>query len=142
MSRIIDVARSYCNTPHINGAQIKGAGCDCCTLPVMIYKELGLADIPIKKGYPADWFCQKDCKEILLPYLEKYFYRVEEIKELDLVSYSWGRSSYAHISMYLGNGLYIHASADAGAEIVDENEPYFYDAKGRSRVTGIWRLKK
>ena len=141
MSKLYDVAKSYCGTPHINGAMIKGAGVDCCTLPVMIYKELGLQDIPIEFGYSADWFCKKECKELLLPYLEKHFYRVNELQPLDLVSYRWGRSEYAHLSMYLGNNLFIHAEADNGVEIVNKENPYFYDAKGNSRVSGMWRLK-
>ena len=142
MNDILDVARSYCGTPHINGGKVKGAGVDCCTLPVLIYRELGLADIPVEAGYPADWFCSRNCRELLLPYLERYFTRVREIQPLDLVSYAWGRSRYAHISMYLGDGLYIHCEADNGVEIVDEGNPYFYYPDGMSRKTGVWRLRR
>lgn len=141
MSRLLDVARSYKGTPYINGAMVKGAGVDCCTLPVLIYKELGIADIQIKAGYPADWYCRQKCEELLLPYLEKFFYPVDDLQPLDLISYEWGRSRYAHIAMYLGDGLYIHCDADHGAEIVGAENPAFYKANGASRSSGIWRLK-
>lgn len=141
MGDLLTVAKSFIGTPHVNGGMVKGAGVDCCTLPVMIYRELGLAEIPVKVGYSADWFCRKDCEEILHGYLVKYFNSVAELRQGDLISYAWGRAKYAHLSMFLGNGRVLHCQADVGVEITDFNNPYFLYGNGKSRITGYWRLR-
>ena len=138
---LLKIAKTYLNTPHINGGNIKGAGLDCCTLPANIFMEMGHADFNIIFGYSGDWFCKKDCKEILLPYLEKYLYRVEQLQAGDVISYRWARAKYAHLAVYLGDEKVIHCQASVGVEIADTFNPYFFDAKGNSRVTGFWRLK-
>lgn len=99
--KLIELAKTYIGTPHINGGDIKGAGLDCCTLVTNFYAELGYKKIPVSFGYSADWYCRRNCKEILLPYLEKYFDKVASLLPGDLVSYRWGYSSYAHLSIYL-----------------------------------------
>ncbi len=136
------IAVSYVGTPHINGGNIKGVGLDCCTLVTQIYQEAGCGTIPVSFGYSEDWYCQKNCKEILLPYLEKHCYKVDELEIGDVISYRFGRSDYAHLSVYLGNNKVIHCSADNGTEIRNADDFCFNDAKCRSRVTGYWRLKK
>ena len=139
MDKLWTVAMSYIGTPHINGGQVKGAGLDCCTLPVAIYKEFGV-DIPVDIGYSADWFCQRGA-ELIKPYLSRYFSRVNELNSGDLISFSWGRAKFAHLAMYLGGGKVIHSQADRGTEITDLDDPYFLRKDGRSRITGYWRLK-
>lgn len=139
--KLIELAKTYIGTPHINGGDIKGAGLDCCTLVTNFYAELGCTKIPVDFGYSADWYCRRKCKEILLPYLEKYFDKVTSLRPGDLVSYRWGYSSYAHLSIYLGNRKFVHCDADDGCCITDAAEPKFWDALGRSRITGYWRLK-
>lgn len=139
--KLYEVAKSYIGTPHHNGGNVKGAGLDCCTLVTSIYREIGLADIPVNFGYSGDWYCRCNCEELMLPYLEKYFSRVDILNPGDVVSYAWGRSKYAHLSLYLEQGQVIHCSADDGTVITDFNDPVFFDARGNSRVTGFWRLK-
>lgn len=138
---LYDVALTYIGTPHINGGNVKGAGLDCCTLITNIYKECYGVEIEVEFGYSADWFCKQNCDEQLLPYLEKYFDRVQDIKPGDIISYKWGRSDYAHLSMYLEPNTVVHCQADIGVEITDLDNPYFFYANGKSRATGIWRLK-
>lgn len=136
-----ELALSYVGTPHINGGNIKGAGLDCCTLPANFFQEAGLGEFEINFGYSADWFCKKPCEEILLPYLEKYCQRVEDPRVGDVISYRWGRAEYAHLAVYLGDNLVLHCKAANGVEITETDAPCFYDSKGRSRVSGYWRLK-
>lgn len=136
------LALSYVGTPHVNGGNIKGAGLDCCTLPANFLYEAGEAKIDIVFGYSYDWYCKRDCEEILLPYLEKYFERVSDLKEGDIISYRWGRANYAHLAINLGDNMLLHCRATHGVEISESNAPCFYDAMGRSRVTGYWRIKK
>lgn len=140
--QLYNIALTFIGTPHINGGNVKGAGLDCCTLPAQMLKEAADVDIDIEFGYSGDWFCAKECKEILLPYLEKHFYKVDELEPGDLISYRWGRAEYAHLAVYLGDDTLVHCSADVGVEITDIMNPYLYDGRGRSRVTGYWRLKQ
>ena len=135
------IAKSFLNTPHVNGGNIKGAGLDCCTLPAHIFNEMGLGHFEIVFGYSGDWFCQKNCEEILLPYLEKYCDRCNSLEVGDVISYRWGRAQYAHLAVYIGDKRVIHCMADTGTEITDITDPRFFDAKGHTRVTGFWRLK-
>lgn len=65
-NKLYETALSYVGTPHINGANVKGAGLDCCTLITNIYKEMGWADIPMEFGYSGDWYCQKNVKNLCL----------------------------------------------------------------------------
>lgn len=138
---LYEIALTYVGTPHINGGNVKGAGLDCCTLVTSIYKEWLGVDIPISFGYSSDWFCKQNCEEMVLPYLEKYFEPVHTLKEGDLISYKWGRSNCAHLSMYLESNTVIHSQVDIGTEITDLENPYFFYANGKTRATGIWRLK-
>ena len=139
--RLNAIAKSFLGTPHVNGGNIKGAGLDCCTLPAQIFQELDHKAFEILFGYSGDWYCKKDCDELLLPYLEKYCDRVDELQPGDVISYRWARAQYAHLAVYLGDNKLVHCQARVGVEITDVWNPYFYDAKGNSRVTGYWRLK-
>ena len=139
--RLNAIAKSFLGTPHVNGGNIKGAGLDCCTLPAQIFQELDHKEFEILFFFSFDWYCKKDCDELLLPYLEKYCDRVDELQPGDVISYRWARAQYAHLAVYLGDNKLVHCQARVGVEITDVWNPYFYDAKGNSRVTGYWRLK-
>lgn len=140
--KLNQIALSYVGTPHHNGANIKKVGLDCCTLITNIYQEGGFGNFPITFGYSADWYCQRNCKELVLPYLEKYCNKVNELEIGDVISYRFGRSEYAHLSIYLGDNKVIHCSADYGTEIRKIDDFCFCDAKGKSRISGFWRLKE
>ena len=140
--KLNEIAKSFIGTPHVNGGNIKGAGLDCCTLPAKIFQELGHKEFEIMFGYSGDWFCKKGCEELLLPYLEKYCDRIEQLMPGDVISYRWARAQYAHLAVYLGDNKVVHCMARTGLEITDIWNPYFYDSKGISRVTGYWRLKE
>ena len=134
------IAKSYCNTPHINGGNIKGVGLDCCTLITHILSDYYGLQIDVDFGYSGDWFCERDCKEIMLPYLERYFVRVSHLRPGDIISYTWGRAHYAHLSMYLGNNLVVHCMADIGVEITEITDPCF-SVGNRDRISGVWRVR-
>lgn len=140
MKKFLDLAKTYVGTPHINGGDVKGAGLDCCTLVTNFYADLGRKKIRVKFGYSGDWYCRRNCEEILLPYLGKYFIRVFRLRAGDLISYRWGYSNYAHLAIYLGQRLVLHCDADEGVNITDIDDTKFFDARGKSRITGYWRL--
>lgn len=137
-----DVALTYVGTPHINGGNVKGAGLDCCTLITQIYQECGYGTIPISFGYSGDWFIKKNCEELMLPYLEKYFDKKTDLEIGDCITFAWGRAKYAHIAMVIDEGVVIHCDADEGVEITELSNPIFYDKQGHSRMSGIWGIKK
>ena len=118
---------------HQNGTSVRGVACDCTGLVTGIYAEKGI-NITVNLNYGAFWYMKKGCEELLLPYLEKYCNKVDELQEGDCISYKFGRSKYAHLSIYLGDGKIIHCNADFGVEIINKGEL-------ADRETGFWRLK-
>lgn len=138
---LLEIAKTYVGTPHLNGGDIKGVGLDCCTLPAHILSEWRGVNFLVDFGYSADWYCRRNTEELLLPYLEKYCNPVKELREGDVISYAYGRARYAHLSVYLGADRVIHCSADEGTKIVDVNASCFYFPSGKSRISGYWRLK-
>jgi cell wall-associated NlpC family hydrolase len=136
------LAMEYVGTPHVNGGNIKGAGLDCSTLPANFFHDLGYGDFEIMFGYSGDWYCKRNCEELLLPYLKKYCRRIRRLMPGDIISYRWGRAKYAHLAIYLGGKRILHCQARSGVEITDIDAPYLFDGKGESRVTGYWRVVK
>ena len=112
--RLNSLALEYIGTPHVNGGNIKGAGLDCSTLPANFFRELGYGDFEIMFGYSGDWYCKRDCEELLLPYLERYCERIDEPEPGDIISYRWGRAQYAHLAIYLGDKRILHCQARSG----------------------------
>lgn len=54
-ARVVEVARSFLNTPYKNNAALKGIGVDCATLLAMVYSEAGVRP-PIQIGdYSSQW---------------------------------------------------------------------------------------
>lgn len=141
MGKLVEISKTYVGTPHINGGNVKGAGLDCCTLVTNIYRDMGWVDVSVPFSYSGDWYCRKEHREYVLTYLKKYCEKVDDLKEGDIISYRWGRSDFAHLAIYLGDGRIIHCAADDGVEITDIDDPRLIDAKGNSRATGYWRLK-
>lgn len=127
-------AKEWLGTSHQNGCSMRGVACDCTGLMTGIYKDLGIIDIPVTYNYGAFWYLKKGCNELVLPYLEEYFQRVDSLEPGDLISYRFGRAQYAHVAMYLGEGRIIHCNADFGTEIIHKIEI-------ENRESGYWRLK-
>ena len=79
------LAMEYVGTPHVNGGNIKGAGLDCSTLPANFFHDLGYGDFEIMFGYSGDWYCKRNCEELLLPYLKKYCRRIRKLMPGDIL---------------------------------------------------------
>lgn len=134
ITRLNDVANTWVGTRHQNGCSLRGVACDCTGLLTGIYRDLGVIDIKVDYNYSAFWYLKKGCRELLLSYLEQYFYRVDVLQPGDVIGYRVGRSECAHVAMYLGHGRLIHCSADFGTEIINKPEM-------ETRESGYWRLK-
>lgn len=140
--RVFRVCKSYLGTPFVNTGRIRGAGVDCSTFPKMVMEELTGKEFPMPTKYSADWMCKRDCEEIMLPYLEAYCDRVDDLRVGDIISFRWGRAQFAHQAIYVGNNLVFHCRALTGVEMTELSAPYFYDSKGESRITGYWRVRE
>lgn len=95
-NKLYETALSYVGTPHINGANVKGAGLDCCTLITNIYKEMGWADIPMEFGYSGDWYCQKIVKSLCLHILQNIVMRSMSFSPA-MLSHIAGDAAIMHI---------------------------------------------
>lgn len=118
-----------------NGTSLRGVACDCTGLILGLYADRGVR-LPVNYNYSAYWYMKKNCNELMLPYLERFFDRVETLEEGDCISYKFGRSGYAHLALYLdkADNKIIHCSADFGVEIIRREQL-------QDRETGFWRLK-
>jgi cell wall-associated NlpC family hydrolase len=60
-SRIIDIAKTWLNTPYQAEARVRLGGVDCATLPLEVYKAAGIVtEVPAIPHYPADWAVHQD----------------------------------------------------------------------------------
>jgi cell wall-associated NlpC family hydrolase len=49
-------ARSWIGTPYVLGGRVKGAGCDCATLLLEVYRRMGFISSETLRPISADWF--------------------------------------------------------------------------------------
>lgn len=112
---------------------MRGVACDCTGLITGILEDNGI-HIDVDNNYNAFWYTKKGCGELMLPYMEKYFNRVDSLQAGDCITYRFGRAKYSHIGMYLGDGKVIHCHADFGVEIINKEEL-------ETRESGYWRVK-
>ncbi len=55
-SRVVDEARSWIGTPYRLNAKVKGAGCDCATLILCVYRATGVFDDLTSDQHFSDWY--------------------------------------------------------------------------------------
>ncbi|MNL77694.1 Peptidoglycan endopeptidase LytF precursor [compost metagenome] len=66
--------------------------------------------------------------------MTKRIYEKEDLKEGDLVFFSIHTKRISHVGVYLGNGMFVHASSSRGVMISDLDQAYwtrFYAGAGR-----------
>lgn len=131
----------WLGTPHVNGAKIKYKGVDCGMLLIASLEDAGLVknDSIRVKSYSNEWHLHHS-DEWFLHYVEKYCDRVEEMQVGDFLLYQYGRC-ISHGGVYVGDNTICHSVVDQGVILSDLNDVMFYDAKGRSRLRGIYRFR-
>lgn len=140
--KIVQAAYKWLGTPHVNGAKVRGAGVDCGMLLLAATEDAGL----IKRGkvkvapYSNEWHLHHG-EEVFKNYVEQWCYPVKEMEPGDFLLYQFGRC-ISHGAIYVGNGKVIHAYVDQGVVLTDLDDVMFFDAKGRSRLRGIYRYRK
>lgn len=140
--KIAKAAAAWLGTPHINGAKVKGRGVDCGMLLIGCVEDAGLLkkDSVQIEPYSNEWHLHHS-EEWFLSYVQKYCDEVEDIQPGDFLLYQFGRC-ISHGAVYAGKGRVIHAYIDRGVVMTDLSDVMFFDAKGRSRLRGIYRFNR
>lgn len=139
-----DIAKAACEwigTPHVNNAKVKGIGVDCGMLLIAALEDSGTIkkdDIKIKP-YSNEWHLHRD-EEWFKSYVEQYCDKVDDLQVGDFLLYQYGRC-VSHGAVYIGNDTVVHALVDRGVILSNINETIFLDAKGKSRLRGIYRYR-
>ena len=137
--KVAAASLGWLGTPHINNARVKGVGVDCGMLLIGSLEDAELIDrnsIPIKP-YSNEWHLHHS-EEWFLSYVKKYCRKVRKPRPGDFLLYQYGRC-ISHGAVYIGNNRVVHAVIRQGVIMSDINEVQFYDAKGKSRLRGIYR---
>ena len=112
---VIDEALTWQNTPHHNGAHIKGAGVDCGWLPIMVYSAVGLMPKVEPGRYPPDFMMHRG-EEWYKSIADKYGRRLpagQLPKKGDFALYKFGRI-YSHGAIVMDWPRIIHSYVGQG----------------------------
>lgn len=137
---IADAALTWLGTPHINGARAKGHGVDCGMLLIAALEGAGVVDqnaIDIAP-YSNEWHLHHS-EEWFLHYVQTYCYEVDKMQPGDFLLYQFGRC-ISHGGVYVGGDMVCHAVVEQGVILSGLNDVMFLDAKGRSRLRGVYRF--
>lgn len=137
--KIAEEAKSWLGTPHINNAKVKGIGVDCGMLLIGSLEGAGVIDpnsIDVKP-YSNEWHLHHS-DEWFLNYVKSYCTKVRRPRPGDFLLYQYGRC-VSHGAVYVGKGRVVHAVIRQGVIMSNINEVQFLDAKGKTRLRGVYR---
>lgn len=137
--RIADASLRWLGTPHVNAARVRGHGIDCAKLCMAAVEDAGLMpmDTILAEGYSNEWHLHHG-EEFMLGYFRKYCTKVDTLQPGDFMLYQYGRC-ISHAGVYIGNDTICHSMLGHGVILSNINDVMFLDAKGRSRLRGIYR---
>jgi len=138
---IVEAAKRWLGTPHINDARVRGIGVDCGMLLLGATEDAGLIprDSVEVAPYSNEWHLHHS-EEWFLRYIKTYCTRVDyaDMQPGDFLLYQYGRC-ISHAGIYMGNGTVCHALVQQGVVLTGIDDVMFFDAKGRSRLRGVYR---
>ena len=137
--RVAEAALTWLGTPHVNGARVKGKGVDCGMLLMGSLEDAGLLERNSMEiaPYSNEWHLHHS-EEWFLSYVKSKCRKVRKPRPGDFLLYQYGRC-ISHGAVYVGDGRVVHAVVRQGVIMSDTNEVQFVDAKGKSRLRGIYR---
>lgn len=100
----------WMGSPHRMGGQTK-SGIDCSGFVGMIYQKVYTKNLPRSS---------RDMAEIIK---RKYD---DQLKEGDLVFFSFGGKAIDHVGIYLHNDKFVHVSTKQGVVISNLKDPWYY----------------
>jgi len=114
---VITIAKSYLRTPYHHYGTVKGAGVDCLTLIIGVYKEAGiLKDIDVP-AYSHQWHLHHN-EEKYLNGLLQYSKEIEKPQPGDIALWKFGRC-FSHGAIVLEWPVVIHAYMGKGCVYED-----------------------
>ena len=137
--KVAEAALTWLGTPHVNGARVKGKGVDCGMLLMGSLEDAGLLERNSMEiaPYSNEWHLHHS-EEWFLSYVKSKCRKVRKPRPGDFLLYQYGRC-ISHGAVYIGDGRVVHAVVRQGVIMSDTNEVQFVDAKGNSRLRGIYR---
>lgn len=123
---VVIEARTWIGTPYRKMGQVKGAGVDCGTLLLCIYRTMGLLNDEMLEVYGHDWwlhvkeeFYLRHVMRHALQIAERVFYRADQVEPGNLVlCHAAGSKVYNHGGIVTKWPFAIHALY-AGVNEVD-----------------------
>lgn len=110
--RVVEIARTWLNTPYHPEARVKGSGCDCATLLAEVYAESGVVPRFDIEHYSHDWHLHRS-EELYLSDVERFAGRVETPEPGDIAIWKMGRT-FSHGAIVLAWPSIIHAVMGRG----------------------------
>lgn len=143
MSKVIEEAKTWLNTPYHGGAKIKGIGVDCGQLLIAVYENVGLltAGECSPGHYSNEWHLHRS-EEKYLGWVEKFCDPVTgEPQPGDIALFKFGRC-VSHGGIVLEYPTIIHAYIGLGVVMSNINEAILCYENGKSRLYGIYRIRR
>ena len=137
--KVAEAAKTWLGTPHVNGARVKDKGVDCGMLLIGSLEDAGVMERNSMEitPYSNEWHLHHS-EEWFLSYVKSKCRKVRKPRPGDFLLYQYGRC-ISHGAVYVGDGRVVHAVVRQGVIMSDTNEVQFVDAKGNSRLRGIYR---
>lgn len=133
---IIQVAKSWLNTPYHHKARIKGIGTDCGQILIAVYSEAGLIEEFEPEDYPGDWMMHRS-EERYLQTVETYATRVDRNPlPGDIALFKFGRC-ISHGAIVIEWPTIIHAYKPSGFVTLDDAEN---NQDLKDRLVGFWSV--
>lgn len=140
INKIVEVAKSWLNTPYHSMAKIKGVGVDCGQFIIAVYEECGLVESISTGSYTHDWHLHKG-EEKYLNFVEKYCDKVDTPLPGDIIVFQFGRC-VSHGGIFIGENKIIHSYVNLGVIYSDINDAILCKKNGQSRAVGIYRVRR
>ncbi len=117
--KIVQAAREWLGTPYHHRACVKGAGADCATFPLAVYKQCGLIPAEYRPpAYAMQWHLHRS-EELYLSEIEKFCCEIVTPPEPgDFVVFRFGRT-FSHGAIVLDWPLIIHSCIPHGVLLTD-----------------------
>jgi len=130
--RVIQIARTWLNTPYHPEARVKGAGCDCATLLAEVYKEAGVIPHFEIEHYPQDWHLHRS-EELYLNQVLRFAHEVTAPLPGDICLWQIGRT-FSHgaiviawpsiINAVMGRGV-LYGDASNDGDLIGRKHRFF-----------------
>jgi cell wall-associated NlpC family hydrolase len=133
--KIVQVAKTWIDTPFHHNQRVKYHGVDCINLIIGIGQELGICG-----HVPSNIlsYGQRPNPRHLIDGLELFFDRIHlaDVKKGDFCAVSWRKNLPMHVAMYIGDNQIIHTSQSSKKVI-----QVYWDNNFLTKIHSWWCFK-